>query len=182
MFEVSYRQLVHHHNRGHIEQAVQAAQASSRKARAGATILDSLDDYRARLHTSLDHLETILREASQAKDMGAQIAVIRESSATVRECTRLLELHGKLTGELDTSKYNLFVMPQWFRVRDIIIAALLPFPEATTALLAGLQVHLGKEANRALTLRASAPDMVPEPEPPEIVVDYVPVASGADSA
>jgi hypothetical protein len=68
----------------------------------------------------------------------------------IREATRLLELGGKLTGELDQTKYNLYVMPQWTEIRDVILAALEGFPEARQAIMTAVTARLSDRAAKAL--------------------------------
>jgi len=152
-FKVSYRQLVHHHERRHSQRDIEAARAEKtqqKSAAAGGSILESLDDYRDKLHGMLEHTGTVLTNALNAGDPGATLAAVRESTSVIRECTRLLELTGKLTGELDSAKFNLFIMPAWFEVRDTIFGTLEGYPEARQALLDALKRKLAERAPKAL--------------------------------
>lgn len=152
-FEVSYRQLTHHYERGHTKRDLEAARsekAREKAAAAGGSILESLDDYRDKLHGMLEKTGQVLESALEAKDPGATLAAVRESTSVIRECTRLLELTGKITGELDQGKFNLYVVPQWFEVRDIIFGVLEQFPDARLALLNRLKSRLGDRSKQAL--------------------------------
>lgn len=96
------------------------------------------------------------KEATQADDLLAKVAAIEAEArriakkaekagnlsvamSGVRELARLVELLAKLRGELQqTTTVNLLVAPEWQQLRTAIVAALAPFPEAQSAVLAAV--------------------------------------------
>lgn len=149
MYEVSYRQLCHHHDRGHVARDVMAARTFKKQAKSGSTILNTLEEYRERINRALDRTDEIIQTRDN-EDVGVILATIREQTSIVREATRLLELGGKLTGELDSTRYNLFVTPQWLEIRDILFDVLESYPEARLAVLNAVTSKLAAKATQAL--------------------------------
>jgi hypothetical protein len=151
-FEISFSALNHHYNKGHVRrdmaQAARQARESSNGVTAGLGILNSLEEYLQRINKALATTDRILLDSGD--DPGVQLATIREQMTAIREATRLLELGGKLTGELDQTKYNLYVMPQWTEIRDVILAALEGFPEARQAIMTAVTARLSDRAAKAL--------------------------------
>ena len=59
-----------------------------------------------------------------------------QALAVVKELRACLELSGKATGELNDRPQvtvNLMASPEWLSVRDVILAALLQYPDARAA-------------------------------------------------
>ena len=134
----------------------------------------SLSEASVRRHKA-DHVSLFLakakaaQEISQADDLLAKVAGIEAEArriakkaekagnlsvamSGVRELARLVELLAKLRGELQqTTTVNLLMNPQWLSLRNVIIAALAPFPEAQTAVLAALQQGNGIGHAQTLT-------------------------------
>jgi hypothetical protein len=80
----------------------------------------------------------ILRSAKEAKDLRTALDAIR----TALSC---LETIGKLTGKLrpDTQVNVLVTSTEWLAMRERIVAALAPFPEAATAVQEALSGEEG---------------------------------------
>lgn len=109
-----------------------------------------------------DHVSLFLtkakaaEEVSQADDLLAKVSAIEAEArriakkaeqagnlsvamSGVRELARLVELLAKLRGALQqTTTVNLLVAPEWVTLRTAIIAALAPYPEAQSAVLAAV--------------------------------------------
>jgi hypothetical protein len=84
----------------------------------------------------------ILDGAEQAGDRRTALAAIREERGN-------LELLGRLAGELQEGQtVNVVVSPEWQRVRAVVIAALLPFPEARAAVAGQLLALEAGDGNR----------------------------------
>ena len=157
-YQVSSRSLNNHFARGHVRRAVQQAlQARPRRedSRAGMRILDTLDEYRERINRALDATDRLINsqqeEDGSVRDPGVLLAAMREQMSAIREASRLLEITGKITGELDASKFNLYVVPQWIQIRDLILNVLAPYPEVMVQLLnAANELKLGDRAFPAL--------------------------------
>ena len=63
----------------------------------------------------------------RAEDAGEERIALR----AIREARGNLELLAKLLGELETRpQVNVLLMPEWVRVRTILLATLAPYPEA----------------------------------------------------
>ncbi len=148
-FECSFRQLNNHWARGHVKAAVAAAKAQKVEAKKGTGILNSLEEYRERINRALDKTDEILDDPG-TRDVGVILATIRSQSESIREATRLMELGGKITGELDQSKYSLHVLPQWIELRDTLFDALEAFPEARMAVLNAVTARLAGRAQQIL--------------------------------
>lgn len=160
-YQISYRQLCHHHDRGHVARDVMAARVMKKQAKSGSNILNSLEEYRGRINGALERLDEILAEKDN-RDVGVIIAVTREQTSIIREATKLLELGGRLTGELDSTKFNLFIMPQWIEIRDVLFDTLEAYPEARLAILNAVTAKLAAKAAQAL------PPPANEAEPIEV--------------
>lgn len=147
-FGLSFSALNHHYERGHASRDVKEARASQNRA-AGSQLLESVEEYRDKAHSLLETAEGIMSKALEG-DPGLALMAIKQGLSAIRECTRLLELSGKLTGELDQSKFTLYVLPAWMETRDAILGILEEFPEARQALLEGLKARLAEKAKIAL--------------------------------
>jgi hypothetical protein len=92
------------------------------------------DDLLAKVVTLEQDALRIATTAEAANDL-------RTALVGVRELTRIIELMAKLQGELDekTTVNVLVTSPEWLALRDRIIAALAPHPQARTAVLAALE-------------------------------------------
>jgi hypothetical protein len=73
--------------------------------------------------------EEIYSRALKADNLAAAIGAIRELRG-------LTELYAKLTGELQSQTVNnIIVMPEWVTLRNAIMYALEPYPEARQAVI-----------------------------------------------
>jgi hypothetical protein len=85
------------------------------------------------------HALSILDLAENAGDLRTALAAISQARGN-------LELLGKLAGELtDSPQVNVLVLPEWTRLRTVLLEALTPYPEARAAV-----------ADRLLELEASS--------------------------
>lgn len=75
----------------------------------------------------------ILRRAERKGDL-------RSASGAIREARGLIELLGKLAGELQSgTTINVIAMPEWVQLRTTILLAVAPFPEAQAAIVRALE-------------------------------------------
>jgi hypothetical protein len=73
--------------------------------------------------------EDVYSEALKAENLTAAIAA-------VREMRNITELYAKITGELQAQTVNnIVIMPEWAKLRDAIVYALEPYPEARRAVI-----------------------------------------------
>jgi hypothetical protein len=74
--------------------------------------------------------ENVYRQAAAAKNLNAAIAAVRELRG-------ITELYAKITGELQAAQTvnNIIVAPEWVRLRDTILYALDPYPEARQSVI-----------------------------------------------
>ena len=70
---------------------------------------------------------SISRKAEEREDYRAGLAAIRE-------LVRIVELTGKLRGDLSTQPVNIVVNPQWIELRTKIVTTLEDFPDAKAKL------------------------------------------------
>ncbi len=85
------------------------------------------------------HALDILGRAENAGDLRTALAAISQARGN-------LELLGKLAGELtDSPQVNILVLPEWTRIRTVLLEALAPYPEARASV-----------AGRLLELEASS--------------------------
>lgn len=76
--------------------------------------------------------EDIYSKALEAKNLNAAVAAVRELRG-------ITELYAKITGELQAQTVNnIIIMPEWVRLRDAILYALEPYPEARLAVIAAV--------------------------------------------
>ena len=105
----------------HLSKALTVVQAE-REAEGAVTLLDRVEDLYSRAKSILE-----------AADEDGKASV---SLSAIRELRGIVELLGKLTGELDDRPQqvvNLLVAPEWLRVRAAIVNALDQYPEARLA-------------------------------------------------
>ena len=87
----------------------------------------------------LAQVEDLQRQAQVIKDKAERSGDLRTALAGIRELVRIVELLGKLRGELDERPViNVLLTPQWVQVRAVLLQALTPYPEARTAAAAAL--------------------------------------------
>jgi hypothetical protein len=89
---------------------------------------------RERIERIIAQLEQIMADARAGRRHTVALAAAKELRAS-------LETVGRITGELDerpTTVINLATSEEWLRTREVIVAALRPYPEASTAVIAAL--------------------------------------------
>ncbi len=112
------------HKDEHLPKALMQAQAAQEVAHAD-TLLDQVQDLHRRTLK-------ILTAAEKSKDGRLALGAVREARSN-------LELLAKLTGELDErAQVNILLAPEWVSVRTILLAALLPYPDARLAVATAL--------------------------------------------
>ena len=109
------------HNKGHFP--AQLAKAKKAKEAAAA---DSLMDRVAALNSKA---EDVYSKALKADNLIAAIGAIRELRG-------ITELYAKITGELQAQAVtNIVIMPEWMSLRNVILVALEPYPDARRAVV-----------------------------------------------
>jgi hypothetical protein len=68
----------------------------------------------------------ILKEARDNKKNGMALFAIDR-------VLKQLELQAKLLGDIDKPQINIYVSPEWRGIRDRIVVALIPYPDARIA-------------------------------------------------
>lgn len=86
---------------------------------------------------TLARAQNIALEAERLRNKAESSGDLRTAMVGLREEARGTELAARLAGELQTADGPL-TDPRWFRLRDAIVEALRPFPEAARAVNAAL--------------------------------------------
>jgi hypothetical protein len=114
-------------HRAHVSASLMAVQRR-RDTRNGETLADRIESLYTRASAILDAAETEGRST---------VAL-----AAVRELRAIVELLGKLTGEIDDrpqmNVVNVLASPDWIAIRSTVLDALTPFPDARAAVAARL--------------------------------------------
>ena len=121
------KDALHRHKQAHLSAAVVAIRTEQEHEH-GATLLEQV---RGLQREALSILES-------AKQSGRPTVAL----SAIREASRLLELCGRLTGELDerpSTTVNMLVAPEWLTIRAAMLGALTPYPEARAAVAGRLQ-------------------------------------------
>lgn len=130
-FGLSQAAVNRHVQAGHVEARI--AQASEAREIASADNL--LNDVRSLRAKAIQ----LLIRAEQAGDL-------RTAIAGVREVRGVLELLGKLVGELaDAPQVAIFTSPAWIEVRQVVLEVLGPHPELKADLAARLRALEGSD-------------------------------------
>ena len=107
----------------HSANHIPAKLAKAQKAKE-ITAADSLMDRVAALNGKA---EDVYSKALKADNLSAAIGVIRELRG-------ITELYAKITGELQAQAVNnIVIMPEWVGLRNVILVALEPYPDARRA-------------------------------------------------
>ncbi len=113
---------VERHVKGHLPDALLKAKEIEAVAN-GDTLLDELKKARDRTYTLLDKAEA----AANTKIYGAPVAYLKE----IREQLKFIaELEGRIAAQ---PTVNILVLPEWLTLREQIVIALRPYPEALEA-------------------------------------------------
>lgn len=97
------------------------------------------DEHRSalsRLEELYERTNALLAQAEHSGTMGASLQAVREARAT-------LESIAKITGELNekpTVTINLAASPEWLQLQGLILAALMPFPDARLAVADAIEI------------------------------------------
>lgn len=119
------RMSVQRHAASHLPKTLVKAHEAATVARA--------DDLLGQVRQLQDRALGILRRAERKGDL-------RSASGAIREARGLIELLGKLAGELQSgTTINLIAAPQWVQLRGAILLAVAPFPEAREAIVKALE-------------------------------------------
>lgn len=119
------RMSVQRHATSHLPATLTRAHEAHEVARA--------DDLLGQVRQLQDRALGILRRAERKGDL-------RSASGAIREARGLIELLGKLAGELQSgTTINLIAAPQWVQLRGAILLAVAPFPEAREAIVKALE-------------------------------------------
>ncbi len=95
----------------------------------------AVSDGTALLAKVLEVEQEVRRLAAKAEKGGD----VRGALVGMRELSRILELLGRLSGELkNRTEVNLVLAPQWIGLQGRILEALRPFPEARAAVVRAL--------------------------------------------
>jgi hypothetical protein len=109
---------VQRHVTEHIAQSIQQFQETREEARG----LDVVKQLKAVNSITL----AILKEARDNKKNGMALFAIDR-------VLKQLELQAKLLGDIDKPQINIYVSPEWRGIRDRIVVALIPYPDARIA-------------------------------------------------
>lgn len=122
------KSAVARHKKDHIPEAIAQAQQvqQARLIEHGGTLLEQVEAIKAEAHEIMN-----LTKSSPDKKT-ALMAMTK-----MLDC---LELMAKVQGKIsDGASINLTVSPEWARTRELIVAALAPYPDARQAVAAALQ-------------------------------------------
>jgi hypothetical protein len=123
-FELATSTLHDHSRKGHIPKALAKAADAAAVASGDALLAKVLD------------VEAEVRRLATKAERGGDV---RGALVGLRELTRILELLGRLSGELKSrTEVNIVVLPQWQDLQRRILAALAPYPTARAAVVAAL--------------------------------------------
>jgi hypothetical protein len=95
----------------------------------------------ARGEALLDQVQALIARGQRIADRAEQNGRDIQALAAIRELRPLLELLGRLTGELKDRPavtVNVLTLPEWSNIRSKLLAALLPHPEARAAAASAL--------------------------------------------
>ena len=128
-FRLQKDAVLRHKQQGHLPSSLVKLHAKREEAR-GRTLLDRVEELEAKARAIL--------EASEAEGRHTV------SLAALRELRGIVELMGRVTGELKDSggiSVNLIASPDWLRLRAVILEALAPYPETAAAVGERLQLE-----------------------------------------
>lgn len=129
-FGVGY-QSVERHIKNCIPQSIQQSQAAKEEAQA----LDVVAQLRDINKITLE----ILKESRDKKKNGIALFAIDR-------VIKQIELQAKLLGAIDTTQVNIYLAPEWQTIRNTLVQAITPYPEARIAVAAALASLEGSNA------------------------------------
>ncbi|MEM9553708.1 MAG: hypothetical protein AAGC60_05570 [Acidobacteriota bacterium] len=141
------RSAVHRHRENHLSETLRRAQAADRQATV-AHGRQLLDRRQAQEDEDDRHALDVTKQLKAVN--AACLEVLREARANndpavllraVDRITRQIELQAKLLGEIqDTPTVNIAILPEWHGLRQVILDALTPYPDAKLAVVGALEV------------------------------------------
>jgi hypothetical protein len=97
-------------------------------------LLDEVQKRQARADRLVGIAEGLIGRAVQSGDLRTATGAVQAAVSASREVRECLQLLAKLMGDLDDRpQLTLLVAPEWHKVRGALLEALLPFPDARTA-------------------------------------------------
>ena len=115
---------VYRHNQGHLSKPIFRAQ--------NLQDLHDADDLLAKV-------ATLEADAKRLQGLAEDAGDLKSALQAIRELVRIVELQAKLVGDIESSPtVNILVTAEWTALRAVILQALLPYPEARTAVSAAL--------------------------------------------
>ncbi len=115
---------LHRHKAEHVPATLAKAQEAQEVAQAD-SLLEQMQALQAKALT-------ILAKAEQAGDLRTALLAIREARACVET---LLEVEGELNRRPEV---NLYISAEWIEVRNVLMTALAPYPEARASVAQAL--------------------------------------------
>jgi hypothetical protein len=126
------KSAVERHANGHIAAAIARA--------AGASIAITADLLVSEVRTLREVTLGILEEARVVGDHAASLNAIARLEKQAELCGRLA---GELVERHAVEQRSILIDSEWMRLRSLVVAALLPYPEAGRAVLAALRIEAG---------------------------------------
>ena len=85
------------------------------------------------------YVAALQRQAQALKDKAEASGDYKVALSGIRELVRIVDLMARLSGNLDDRpQINIAVNPQWIEIRDVILDALAPYPEAQARVVEAL--------------------------------------------
>jgi hypothetical protein len=119
-YAVSRDSVRRHRENGHVDRKLIKAKEARETIEAG-TLFDRVRN----LH---DRALRILEKAEKSEQL-------RAATSAIREVRGILELEGRLRGELEQFSINIHLNPQWVQIRNIIVSVLEKHPESLNEVL-----------------------------------------------
>lgn len=92
----------------------------------------------------LEQVRDLQRRAVSILDRAERAGELDTALRAIGQARACLELLGKLAGELQAgTTVNVLVSPQWVEIRNTLLVALAPYPEARVAAAAALEGRRG---------------------------------------
>ncbi|WP_085440442.1 hypothetical protein [Magnetofaba australis] len=124
------RDALRRHRDSHLPEVMVKSEEAQQTAR-GDSLIDQLKALQTRAHN-------IAMKAEKEGDLRAALAGIRE-------LVRIVELLGKLQGELESGGpvVNVSINAEWVEIRAVVLSALAPYPDARQAVAKALSAKTG---------------------------------------
>ena len=167
-------QAVRRHKAAHLPAAMARASEAAAVAR-GDDLMGQVREQQARVGRLFLEAEAVLAAAKKAGKLRIVLSAVRTAAGTIHEARGGVDLMARLLGELNDSVTVLLDSPEWLDIRNRIIRALQPYPEAGAAVVAALKGEDVEPAPKPApppppaappALPPPTPATPPEPEPP----------------